>query len=240
MRTAKRQQSSTTEDAFFADDDTVDQASSATELAADDDTAPMTFPFHRVVLTFAVLLALGWFVAPLLDELRYHLSGTEIVDLGDATGLTDGRVPPLGAHVRVSGVLGNKAATLAGVFRPGSLRRGPVQLRQLLGSSLFVEFEQDALGDTYTAFTRVTVEGRVASLTPESEIAMVRDYFKRRLGLTLPLDARVVVVGEKPGTMWRYPAVFLGAALVGALSLFFLMRRLMAYQHARQVRRSAG
>lgn len=200
----------------------------APEGVADEDEvpeAPGRPPLHRVILTVAVVASLGWLCTPLLDEVRYHFSDVEIVDLGDAAGLASGRVPPLGAYVRVRGVLGNKAATLSGAFRPGSLRRGPVQVRQLLGSALFVEFDQDALADRYTPFTRITVEGRVASLGPESEIAAVRGYFKDRFGAELPKDARVIVVGERPGEMWRYPITFGVALLLACASLFFLVRR---------------
>ena len=181
-------------------------------------------PLHRVILTFAVVASLGWLCAPLADELRYHFSGVELVDVGDAAGLGSGNVPPLGAFVRVRGVLGNKAATLSGAFRPGSLRGGPVQVRQLLGSALLVEFDQGELAERYTTFTRVTVEGRVASLGPDSEIAAVRAYFRDHLGVELPVDARVIVVGERPGELWRYPVVLALALVIACLSVFFLVR----------------
>lgn len=189
--------------------------------------APAPYPLHRVVLTGAALLALVWLCAPILDEVRYHFSGQKITDLGDAAALPPDTPLPTDWYVRVHGILGNKAATVSGVFRPGSYRRGPVQVRQLLGSPIFVEFDQKALGDRYTAFTRVTVEGRLASLGPKSELSVVRDYFKARFGMELPRHARVLIVGERPGQMWRYPILVGVCALVGLTSLAFLARRLL-------------
>jgi len=60
-------------------------------------------------------------------------------------------------NVRVHGVLGNKAATVP-ALRPGSLRFGPIQVRQVLGAPLFVEFDENK-HPAFGSFTSVTVEG---------------------------------------------------------------------------------
>jgi hypothetical protein len=176
---------------------------------------------HRLILTAAVVFALGWLMWPTKDELAYHFSSAEIVDLGDVTALDPGRELPLEVPARVTGVLGNKAAVISGAFRPGSYRSGPVQIRQLLGAPIFVEFDQEALGDEYTAFTRVTVEGRLSDFGPRSELSAARGYFWERFGMSIPDDARVLVVGEMPGTMWRYPILLAVALLLAATSVTF-------------------
>lgn len=176
---------------------------------------------HRLILTVAVVFALGWLVWPTKDELAYHFSSAETVDLGDVTALDPSQPLPLEVPVRVTGVLGNKAAVISGAFRPGSYRGGPVQIRQMLGAPIFVEFDQEALGDEYTAFSRVTVEGRLSDFGKDSELAVARSYFWERFGMALPDDARVLIVGELPGTMWRYPILLVLALLLAATSVTF-------------------
>lgn len=201
------------DDAFFA------SVPGPSPAEAEHEAPPAWPPFHRLVLSATLLLSVAWLVSPLADELRYHFSATELVDIGDASSIQAENVPPLGAYVRVEGVLGNKAATLSGVVRPASLRPGPVQVRQLLGSALFVEFDQESLHERYAAFTRVRVEGRIASLGPEGELAQVRSYFEQRLGLKVPREARVIIVDERPGALWRYPVAFAIAGLLALSSL---------------------
>ena len=221
---ARRKKGSSTpqmEDAFFSSDPPVPSVSEVAEEVA---AGPAPFTIQRVLLTLASLAALAWLLQPLVDEFRYHFSDAELVDIGDATNIGPENVPPLGAYVKVTGVLGNKAASLSGVVRPGSLRGGPVQIRQVLGSALFVEFDQETFLERYTTFTRITVEGRVASLSPGSDLDRVRQYFQTQLGLRLPAEARVIVVGEKPGELWRYPIAFALAALLALISVFFTVR----------------
>jgi hypothetical protein len=177
---------------------------------------------HRVVLTLAVVFALAWVVWPTRDELAYHFSGQQPLEMGDVSSLDPNEAIPVERYARVTGVLGNKAASISGAFRPGSYRRGPVQLRQLLGSHIFVEFDQETLLDEYRAFSRITVDGRLVDFGKESEIAAVRDYFWNRFGMALPDDARVLIVGERPGELWRYPILAIMCLLAAAMSLTFL------------------
>lgn len=178
---------------------------------------------HRIFLTSAVVFALGWLAVDWIDEVRYHFGPSDVMDLGVVDLDPDAAPPPVGAYVRVQGVLGNKAATLDGL-RPGSLRWGPVQVRQLMGARLFVEFDQNALVDRYQPFTRVTVEGRVADFSPTSEIRRVREYLEREQRIAIPKDARVLIVGEKPGAMWTYVIALLVSALVALFSIAGLVR----------------
>ncbi|MFZ9886281.1 MAG: hypothetical protein ACO3JL_02160 [Myxococcota bacterium] len=176
---------------------------------------------HRLVLTAAVVVAIGWMLWPIRDEVAYHFSDAEVLDLGDATSLVAEGDLPVNVPARISGVLGNKAAVVSGAFRPGSYRRGPVQVRQILGAPVFLEFDQDELGDRYTTFARVTVEGRLTDFGPGSEMEPARRYFWERFGMALPNNARLLVVDERPGQMWRYPVlVVLGVVLAG-MSLTF-------------------
>ena len=209
------------EDAFFSSDPPPQSVFGA---AGEEAPSPPPFTIQRVFLTLASLAALAWLLQPLVDEFRYHFSDAELVDIGDATNIGPDNVPPLGAYVKMTGVLGNKAASLSGVLRPGSLRGGPVQIRQVLGSALFVEFDQETFLERYTTFTRITVEGRVASLSPGGDLDRVRHYFETQLGLRLPVQARVIVVGEKPGELWRYPIAFALAAVLALISVFFTVR----------------
>jgi hypothetical protein len=185
-----------------------------------------SFQPHRALLTAAVVFALAWLVWPIFDELGFHFSTEELVELGTAEALPADKPLPVDKHVRLTGVLGNKAASIAGAFRPGSYRRGPVQLRQVLGSPIFVEFDQDTYKDRYRAFSRVTVDGRLADFGPESELKAVRQYFWDRYGMAIPEDARVLIVDERPGEMWRYPLLLAFALFAAAGSIFFLLRSL--------------
>lgn len=180
--------------------------------------------WHRVALTLFVCGLLAWACQPLLDEVRFHFSKQPLQELGDITGKPAAELP-LETYVRLSGVLGNKAATIDGV-RWGSLRTGPIQIRQLLGTPLYVEFPQDAAHKKYQAFSRLSFEGRIVSFAPDSEIAIVRDFFKKRHGIEPPADARLLVVDERPGTLWPYIWACIGALALAILSVRNLIQSL--------------
>lgn len=180
--------------------------------------------WSKLFLTVGVVFALVWLGADGLDELRYHFSGQELTHLGDAASVSKEDLAP-GTYVRLSGVLGNKAATVTGL-RPGAFRRGPYQVRQLLGSPVFVEFDQDALYERYQPFTRVTVEGRLVDFGPGGDLTAVRHYFQDRFQLGIPPGSRLLVVGEQPGALWRYPVIYLFFLVIGGLSVAFFVRTL--------------
>lgn len=181
----------------------------------------------KLLLTAAVVFALAWLAWPTRDEIAYHFSSQDVLDLGDAASIDRSKPLPLERHVRVTGVLGNKAAVISGAFRPGSYRRTPVQVRQMLGAPIFVEFDQDALGEEYTTFTQVTVEGRLSDFGPRSELGAARQYFFSRFNMPIEEGARVLIVGERPGEMWRYPILLLLCVLLAATSIFFAVRGLL-------------
>ena len=163
-----------------------------------------------------------------LQRLRHSCAQLEIpIDVDDATLRREVRevldaADNEEAYVRVVGVVGNKAATVSGL-RPGSFRRGPIQVRQLLGSSVFIEFDQNLHHARLSLYSRKTFEGRLVDFGPQSELSSVRDYFRRRFAMDVGDDARLLIIDEAPGEMWRYPLYF-GLGLLLALSslMFFL------------------
>jgi hypothetical protein len=178
---------------------------------------------HRVVLSLLVALSLAWLLLDAVDELKYHFSAQEVLDLGGAVSFLSDDKLPLEKFVRVQGVLGNKAATISGL-RPGSLRRGPVQVRHLLGTPIYVEFDQDAHLEEYGQFTEVMIEGRLSDFGPNSELTSVRDYFWNRFRTEIPQNARLLIADERPGEMWRYPIAFALCVLLAVMSFVFLFR----------------
>lgn len=168
-----------------------------------------------------------WLVMPWQDELAFHFSGQERVDLGDAIGVMKRLPETEDAYVQVQGIMGNKAATVNGL-RPGSLRLGPVQVRQLLGASIFVEFDQDTYIGRYQMFTQVDVSGRLQDFGPDSELAVAYEYFKDRLKMKMPANAKLLILDEKPGDMWRYPLATLICLLIFLYSIIKLFRRTRA------------
>lgn len=175
---------------------------------------------HRILLTFAVIVALGWLLWPTFDELQFHFAEPKLVQLGNASNVA--RPLPQDVYAQVHGVLGNKAATVSGL-RPGSLRRGPIQVRQMLGAPIYVEFDQEA-HPKWSAFTEVTVKGRLIGFGRGQELRPVSDYFSQKHGMQFPADARLLVVDEAPGTMWRYPIAWGLSSLIALLSIIFLLR----------------
>lgn len=179
-------------------------------------------PWTRLAVSIASIGMLIWLGADGLDELAYHFSGQQVEPLGDVTG-KDGNDLVAGSYVELTGVLGNKAATVNGL-RPGSFRRGPIQVRQLLGSPVFVEFDQDALYERYQPFTRVTVQGRLVEFGPGGDLEPVRDYFSRKFLMEMGPGTKLLVVDEKPGELWRYPIIMLLMLAMAAMSMFLVAR----------------
>jgi hypothetical protein len=169
-------------------------------------------------------VAVVWLVVPWQDEVAFHFSGQERLNLGDAIGVMKRLPKTSDAYVQVQGILGNKAATVSGL-RPGSLRLGPVQVRQLLGASIFVEFDQDTYIGRYQMFTQVDVSGRLQDFGPNSELAVAYEYFKDRLKMRMPENAKLLIIDEKPGEMWRYPVATLICLLMLLYSIIRLFRR---------------
>jgi hypothetical protein len=179
----------------------------------------------RVVLAVAATIAVASILLPTTDELAYHLSRQATpVDLVDGSAPVLKRVPD-GTWVRANVVLGNKAAEIP-ELRKGSLRMGPIEVREVVGAPLFVEFDPKEWPDL-EAFAQTDVEGRLVSLAADSELGDVRSYFVDRVHASVSPDARVIVVGEKPGGLTTYLVAWIGGVALLVLSWTSVVRRLV-------------
>ncbi len=177
--------------------------------------------WFRLLLTCLLVIVVSWFWSTRFDELIYHTVGsTELIELGDAVnfGAKQNEVP-LNSYVEVSGILGNKAATLRGL-RAGSLRFGRYQVRHLLGSKLYVEFDEEALRDRFTPFTRINIKGRLTSFGPNSELEKVRAFFKDYYNQSVDDKAMLIVMDEAPRSGIVYPIMFAVSILVVIASIW--------------------
>jgi hypothetical protein len=166
----------------------------------------------RYVMTIAMTMAVAWLLVPTADELRYHFFAPAMVDVGDASEPNQLLSLPAGTPVTVSVVLGNKAAEI-GQWRPSSLRYGPIEVREVVGAPLYLEYSRvdfPKLGP----FVQTEVSGRLVDFNADSELGDVHAFFAHNRGGS-PAGARAVVVGELPGTMTRYwLSWLLGASMV--------------------------
>jgi hypothetical protein len=179
----------------------------------------------RVVLAVAATIAVGSILLPTTDELAYHLSRqASPVDLVDGSAAVLARVPD-GTWVRANVVIGNKAAEIP-EWRKGSLRMGPIEVREVVGAPLFIEFDPQKWPDL-DPFVQTDVEGRLVSFAPDSELGEVRGYFVDRLRASVPAEARAIVVGEKPGGLTTYLTAWIAGVALLVLSWSSVVRRLL-------------
>jgi hypothetical protein len=165
-------------------------------------------PPVRLVLTIALLAFVAAVLVPTFDELLYAFRKDPGTDVGDAMSLPSGSVLPVGSRVRAHVVLGNRAAEIP-LWRKGSLRVGPIDVRQTLGAPVFVEYER-RLHPTWAPFVEAEVDGRVVDF---SELEEAKALIERE-GVEVPPDARVIIADERPGDMSSYLLVWtLGIAL---------------------------
>jgi hypothetical protein len=179
----------------------------------------------RVVLAVAATVATLSILVPTTDELAFHLSRqTSPTDLLDGSAPVLARVPD-GTWVRVNVVLGNKAAEIP-EWRKGSLRMGPIEVREVVGAPLFVEFDPQRWPDL-DPFVQTDVEGRLVSFAADSELGDVRAYFTDRLHAPVAPTARVIVVGERPGGLSTYLTAWIGGVALVLLSWTSVLRRVL-------------
>jgi hypothetical protein len=172
---------------------------------------PLIHPV-RVLLAVAATVCVSWLLVPTTDELMYQWSGKETVAVGDVTVGALAQIPD-NTPVTVPVVLGNKSAEIA-AWRPGSLRLGPIEVREAVGAPLYVEYGRrdfPALGP----FVQTEVTGRLVSFSDDSELRDVVAYFRNHMRVAVAPHARVVIAGEIPGKMGTTTAAWLlGIALV--------------------------
>lgn len=180
-------------------------------------------PLHpvRVVIAIAVIVLVGVVLIPTRDELIYHLHAPPPVDLGSVAGLPPGTSLPVGARVQAQVVLGNRAAEIP-LWRRGSLRLGPIVVRQVMGAPLFVEYDP-LLHPSWGTFVEVEVDARVLSFD-DAALNDARAVIQGQ-GLAVSRDARVLVVDERPGQMNRYVMAWTGGLALVILALRSLSPR---------------
>lgn len=181
--------------------------------------------WYRVALSGLLVVVIVWLWWTRVDELVYHTVGRgNLVELGDATSFSEqqGKIPE-NSYVSVTGILGNKAATLSGL-RAGSFRMGRYQVRHLLGSKLYVEFDEAQYRSQFSPFTRITVSGRLTSFGPGSELEKVRKFFKDYYNQTVDDKAMLIVVDERPRSEPIYAIMFIVSLLVIVVSVYSSVR----------------
>lgn len=185
-------------------------------------------PWYRFALSILLLLAMIWLWSNRFNELSYHTWQSEtLIDLGDATSFEKIRDQvPVNSYVSVSGILGNKAATLNGL-RAGSFRYGRYQVRHLLGSKLYIEYDESRYHKMFNPFTEVSVKGRLTSLHPGSELEKVREFFKNYYRQPIADDAMLIVVDEKPRSEFIYGIFFIISLVLLVFSFYFSIRGLV-------------
>lgn len=174
-----------------------------------------------VVLTVATVAAVAAVLAPTVDELLFHFRKDPPADIGDAVALPSGSLLPLGSRVRAHVVLGNRAAEIP-LWRPGSLRFGPIIIRQVLGSPIWVEYDK-ARHPSWGPFVEADVDGRVVSFAADSELADARRLVELQ-GVEVAPDARVIIADERPGEMSNYLVTWTFGLALAIWSLLTLAR----------------
>ena len=185
----------------------------------------MSSPWYRLSLSVILTGVLVWFWSGRVDELLYHTVGsTHLYDLGDAQSFENQRtsVPP-NSYVSVTGILGNRAATLKGL-RAGSLRFGRYQVRHLLGSKVYLEYDESLYHTKFRPFEQITVKGRLVPFGPTGELHKVHEFFKSYYNRPIDKNAMLIVVDEQPRSEIIYPILFLVSVGILILSYFFSLR----------------
>ncbi len=185
-------------------------------------------PWVRFVLSVLLLIAMIWLWSGRFAELTYHTwQGQDLIEIGDATHFEEKRsqIPP-NSYVSVTGILGNKAASISGL-RAGSLRVGRYQVRHLLGSKLYLEYNESKYHSAFSPFSRVSVKGRLIPFGPGSELAKVREFFKTYYRQPIDDKAMLIVVDEAPRSEMIYALAFFVSILLVVYSFYSSIRALV-------------
>jgi len=174
----------------------------------------------RVLLFAALAASLFWLNWSRFDELAYHYRKPQKIILGDALSWPQDKPLPLEQYVEITGILGAKAALINGL-REGAFRFGPLQIRQIVGTSIFIEYDQAQYAGRFQPYKRVRVEGRLVDFGPQNEMKKVRDFFESHYGIKVPTDARLLVVDEVPGKYYRYYVIPLICLMILMFSFYY-------------------
>lgn len=185
--------------------------------------------WYRLALSILLFGAILWLWIGRYDALSYHTwKDSKLIDIGDAVSFSQKEEKvPLNSYVSVTGVLGNKAATISGL-RAGSFRFGRYQVRHLLGSKLYVEYNEAQYHDQFRPFTRINVSGRLTSFGPGSELEKVRTFFKDYYNQKIDDNAMLIVVDEEPRSQIVYILLFLLSIVLLLFSFFSTYRAFAA------------
>lgn len=181
--------------------------------------------WYRLGLCLLMIISMLFLWSTRFDELMYHTFGKkELLEIGDAQGF-DINNPKFKAnsYVSVSGILGNKAATLRGL-RAGSFRMGRYQVRHLLGSKIYIEYDEEKYHKDFSPFKNISVKGRLTPFGPGSELDKVRKFFKEYYHRPIDDNAVLIVVDEAPRSEIRYGAFFLLSLILVLFSIFYTAR----------------
>ncbi len=170
----------------------------------------MRLPFNITQLLIALTLTgmSFWLWSDRIDGLLYHFSLRQQLVLGDVLQVKPQQYEQAtGRYVSLEGILGAKAANMSGLH-PGSLHTRAVQVRQLLGSPVFVEFERKQQSNEQRAFSQVTVTGRLVLLTPTGRLKKLWQFFQHNFATNMPQQAYLLITHERPWHLWHYPLLF--------------------------------
>ncbi len=184
------------------------------------------------MITLTLTVMLGWLWSDRLEGLLYHFSPNKLLSVGNVLKIEREHYAHLvGKYVQLNGVLGAKAANMSGLH-PGSLRMDAVQIRQVLGSPVFVQFNPIDHPDYQKAFMQVTVRGRLIRLNPRGPLKQLHTFFARHSAGGMPDQTYVLLADEQPWSRmgWRYPAGLLLSLLLLAFSFMRGLRALRFFK----------
>lgn len=186
--------------------------------------------YSKLLLSFLMIVAIVFFWYTRFDELIYHsFASKELIDLSNAQELNrETQEKYFNKFVSITGVLGNKAATLNGL-RSGSLRYGRYQVRNLIGSKVFIEFDEEKYLPKFSQFTKVTVQGRFVPFGTAKELSSVREFYQKYHKMTIDKDAVIIIVDEFPKTQWRYLIAFILTLIIVSISFYTAYRSIKNY-----------
>lgn len=182
----------------------------------------------RLLLSGLVCLAVIVLWYSRFDELFYHtVASSNVVELGDARHFDKIKhsIKP-NTYVHVTGVLGNKAATISGI-RAGSFRCGRHQVRHLLGSKIYLEYSESKYHNKWSPFTEVSVKGRLNKFGPNSDLKQVRKFFSKHYNHHVADDAIIVVVDEIPRSENKYLLLFMFSLFLVGVSFYSAIRTII-------------
>src|SRR5690606_35204605 len=101
------------------------------------------------------------------------------------------------------------------------------QVRHLLGSKVYIEYDEEKYHADFIPFKEVKIKGRLVPFGPGSELDKVRKFFADYYGRPIDEKAWLVVVDEQPKTEARYFLVFLLSLALIVISLYYSINSIL-------------